>query len=534
MDLGITDAMRKPSFPAGFVLFSPLFLSILGETHSAIPLEIHAKAWTDAGRIMRSSDTLQINYNGNWMQSMGMQIGGKARLSENLEGGFGFGMQQVYHGLGATEQEKFALSKFINYLSEARLTYAFGDSAGHRFAMDAGSFGYHYAPYSKNLGNYLFRGPVYPGILVSGFQEFHNDTTRSAFLGMRLHHAFGNFRQDVLLSSEQDLPPSFDWSLGYVARYRLLDALEIGGGVNFYHLFPDNPNITSPTKGSQGSVSGLFNRDSSLAAQGDLNPFHHIYSEGRIDTLRNPDGSIRVDAGGAPLLSYVPTHVYTHQGTKVMALFHLDLKRLLGWGAPFGEQDLLLYGEGAIVGVRNQGRMYARMSERMPFMIGFHIPTFGWLDYFSVEVERYTARFRQDYGKLGYDRSLYFKNIAAPQLQAQAQKSPSALPVSAADLAGDRYTITSEGHFVDNQTGDTLQVKGTGLDPENQTADDWKWSLNFEKTVAGHVRFSGQIANDHFVPRPVRAGLINEGGGLSQILASSKDWYFLMRVGYFF
>jgi hypothetical protein len=224
--------------------------------------------------------------------------------------------------------------------------------------------------------------------------------------------------------------------------------------------------------------------------------------------------------------------VYTHKGTKVMAMFDFDIKRLLGLDAPFGDKDLLLYGEGAIIGTQNYGSIYSKMSERMPFMIGFNFPTFGWLDFLSLEVERYQAKYKADYSKLGYDRSLYFKNIFAPQLS--AQKSPSAIPISLKDLAGEKYVITPEGNFVNNQTGDTIQVKGTDLDPENLTADDWKWSVNFEKTVARHVQFSGQVANDHFVVRPVRSGLISESGGLSQIFSSTKDWYFMFRVGYFF
>jgi hypothetical protein len=168
----------------------------------------------------------------------------------------------------------------------------------------------------------------------------------------------------------------------------------------------------------------------------------------------------------------------------------------------------------------------------MPFMVGFNFPTFGLLDFLSLEVERYTAKYKADYSKLGYDRSLYFKNIAAPQLL--ATRSPSAIPISLKDLAGDRYTITPEGNFVNDQSGDTILVKGTELDPENLTADDWKWSLNIEKTLVGHIQFSGQVANDHFVPRPVRSGLISEGGGLSQIFSTTKDWYYMVRVGYFF
>jgi hypothetical protein len=172
------------------------------------------------------------------------------------------------------------------------------------------------------------------------------------------------------------------------------------------------------------------------------------------------------------------------------------------------------------------------MSDRIPVMVGFNLPTFGLLDYLSLEVEHYGAKYKADYSKLGYDQSLYFKNIAPPLLL--AKKQPSAIPISLADLAGDRFTITPGGDFVNIQTGDTIKVRGTDLDPENLTADDWKWSVNLEKTVVRHVRFSAQVANDHYIPRPIRGGLISENGGLSQIFSSMKDWYFMARVGYFF
>ena len=515
----------------GFFLLAGLGLSVGPTLSHAVPFQLHAKTWTDAGRVMHTTDTLQINYNGNWQQSMGMQVYGTAELANNLEGGFGFGMAQVYHSLGSADQEKFTLSKFINYVSEARVTYSIGDKENPTFKMDIGDFAYNYAPQVKNLGLYLFRGPVYPGFLVSGFKEFHTDTTRADFLGLHLHNGIGNFQHDLILSSERDLPPSFDWSLGYVAKYKAFNALEIGAGVNFYHLIPENNDITNPSK---SSVPGLLNRDSALVANGGtVDPYDHIYADGgRIDTLRDASNQPLLDASGNPQLQYVPGAAYSHQGTKVMALFNLDIKRLLGVAAPFGDKDLQLYGEGAIIGVKNYGTIYAKMSERMPFMVGFNFPTFGLLDFLSLEVERYPAKYKADYSKLGYDRSLYFKNIFAPQLL--AQKSPSAIPISLKDLAGEKYTLTPEGNFVNNQTGDTILVKGTDLDPENLTADDWKWSLNLEKTLVRHIQFSAQVANDHFVTRPVRSGLISESGGLSQIFSSTKDWYWMFRVGYFF
>jgi hypothetical protein len=493
----------------GYVLLVGLGLSAGPNLCHAVPFQLHGRTWTDVGRVMKSTDTLQVNYNGNWQQTMGMQINGTAQLAENLEGGFGFGLNQVYHALGSTEEEKFILSKFIGYVSEARLTYTIGDKPNPFFSADVGDFSFNYAPYAQNLGLYLFRGPVYPGFLVSGFKEFHTDTTRAGFLGLHLHNGLGNFQHDLLFSSERDLPPSFDWSLGYVARYKAFNAIEVGAGVNFYHLISENEDITAPDR---NSVPGLINQDSSLIASGaPFHPYELQYME--------------VVAPGDTLF-------YTHRGTKVMAMFNIDFKRLLGLESPFGEKDLLLYGEGAIIGLKNYGSVYAKRGERMPFMVGFNFPTFGFLDFLSLEVERYTAKYKPEYSKLGYDRSLYFKNIAAPQLI--ATRSPSAIPISLKDYAGEDYTITPEGNLVNKQTRDTILVRGTELDPENMTADDWKWSVNIEKTVVRHIQFSGQIANDHFVPRPVRTGLINEGGGLSQIFSTTKDWYFMFRVGYFF
>ena len=476
----------------------------------AVPTSLHAKAWTDMGKIVHSTDTLQVNYNGNWQQSIGMQFHGTAQLSEHWEGGLGFGLSQNYHSSGSQDEEKFTLSKYVNYVSEARVSYAYGeDKANPAFAVDLGNFAFNYNPNVKNLGLYLFRGPVYPGFLVSGFKEFHTDTTRAAFLGARFHHGMGNFRQDLILSSERDLPPSFDWSLGYLARYKALDAIEIGAGANFYHLFAENADITDPNR---GTANGLFNKEDALYA--DTATKFHPYNLQYYEVI-----------GG-------DTTLYTHRGIKVMGMASIDIKRLLGLEAPFGEKDLRLYGEAALIGVKNYGTIYAKRSERVPFMVGFNLPTFGILDFLSIEYERYPARYKADYSKLGYDRSLYFKNIAPPKVL--TLKNPSAIPISAKDLADEKYTILANGDFVNTQSGDTIQVKGTDLDPENMTADDVKWSVNLEKTVAGHVQFSGQIANDHFVARPVRNGLITEAGGMSEVLTSMKDWYFMFRIGYFF
>jgi hypothetical protein len=496
-------------------MIKPLSLGVgLGLLFSNSPsgaasLQVHSKAWTETGEIERSTDTLQSNFNGNRMQSMGLQINGTADLGENLEGRFGFGLAQGYHSFGDSKSEKLALSKFVGFISNASITYSLGDKSDPGFSVTAGDFAFNYNPDVKNLGLYLFRGPVYPGFLVSGFKDFHTDTTRASFLGLRLHNALGNFHHDLILSSETELAPYYDWSLGYIAQYKAWNALNFGVGVNFYHLIPNVENITQP---KSNTVKGLFSKDSSLiAAGGTIDPYQLQYME-----VRAPGDTI----------------VYGHQGTKLMAMFDLDIKKLLGFSGPFGEKDLILYGEGALIGVKNYGSIYAHRNERIPVMVGFNIPTFGLLDFLSFEVEHYGAKYKADYSKLGLERSLYFRGISPPP--SLAQNEPSAIPISTSDLAGSRYQILPNGDFYEIQTGDTLKIKGTDLDPENTKADDWKWSVNIEKTVAGHIQFSGQVANDHYIPRPIRTGLVTESGGLSEVLTSKKDWYFMARIGYFF
>jgi hypothetical protein len=66
------------------------------------------------------------------------------------------------------------------------------------------------------------------------------------------------------------------------------------------------------------------------------------------------------------------------------------------------------------------------------------------------------------------------------------------------------------------------------------TKDTWKWSVLLEKTVASHVRFTGQIASDHYRPLPFSTGLIYQEGGTGTAFASPKEWYFMGRLGFFF
>jgi hypothetical protein len=428
-----------------------------------IPFRIHGQAWVDAGRIMQSSDSARtgpyLNLNGTWMQSSSAQLTVMGDLGEHWEGAFGFGATRVTHALGRQDgsltPNYLAISMFKSYVTQARLTYFQGEKSAPWFALTFGTFAHNYNPDAKNLGLYLLRGPVYPGVLVGGYGDYSADTTRGNILGARAHHAAGNFSHDLLFMNERNLPPTFDWSLAYVAKYRLLDALEIGAGVNFHRLVAYNSDLTVP---------GRLDPN-----QYDVNPTMY-----------------EVSAGG-------DTTFYSHQGTKLMAMFSLDLKR---WISPArsAPRDMRVYGEAAVIGVKDYGEAYGDITERIPVMVGFNFPTFGILDLLSLEMEWYGSPHANDLSNLGNPNSI----VADWTVQDRSIPSPG--PIATPD----------------------------------STRDNFKWSVNLEKTVRKHIVFSAQVANDHFRPRSLATGLITATGGNASSFTTPRDWYFTFRLGYFF
>jgi hypothetical protein len=292
-------------------------------------------------------------------------------------------------------------------------------------------------------------------VLMSGVQEFDTDTSKATQTGFKIHHALGNFTQDLLFLNERVLPPTFDWSLAYVAKYRAFGALDIGGGVNFYRLIPYSAVLETP--GHMGSANA-------------------------------PQNSYQEVAPG-------DTVFYTHQGIKLMGMFSLDLNALLNVekGADGGFK---VYGEAAVLGVKDYGGYYDDVLKRIPAMVGFTLPL-GILGELSTEVEWYGSRYRNDLALIGYPRS-----VVAPW-QDPGFGTPSPGPVQ-------------PGAYADS------------------TADNVKWALFLRKTMARHIQFIAQVANDHYRPGQLPTAFVNAVGGTQAVLTSPRDWYFMGRLGFFF
>ncbi len=143
----------------------------------------------------------------------------------------------------------------------------------------------------------------------------------------------------------------------------------------------------------------------------------------------------------------------------------------------FKKEDLVLYGEMAILVTADYPILYDDITERMPFMIGFNIPGFMLLDVLCLEFEKYTSPYPNSF---------------------EIQKTEN-LP---------QPTFPTRGYV-----------------PERWAEDDVKWSLLASRTIIDGVSLSGIVARDHLRGRnwPL-------GSDYWSILTKKSHWYWMFKI----
>jgi hypothetical protein len=440
------------------LLLIGFWISILTTLGFAVPLNpklnLGGAGWLQYDYIGKSSQTDRgiADYTGKGILSGGAQITLENQILEQLKIAAGLGVVAT-NNLARTTNSYGGYAPPINnaFVSTANFTYEFTRSNNFEIFLRGGLFSYIYNPDVKNLGLYLLRGPVSPGFLLSGF-ETKEVLPVADVIGLQLHHQVGRFQGDVLLTSETEFYPYFDISPVYVANYQVHESFRIGVGVNFYHLFSVDKNLT------------------------------------QCDDFENC-GYVNKDTSGLPL----DTTQFSYDGTKLMANFSFDPKRVFAGSDLFGEEDFKLYGEIALIGLKNglaYKKVYGDYLYRMPVMMGFNLPAFHYLDHLAIEVEWYGAPYQDDLER--------YKNTHEPV---------SPMPVRPFPL-------------------DYAQ--------ENFKRDNWKWSLHGAKMIQSHVKISFQVANDHYRPG-VYVGFGDSSPPLRQaLLITPKDWHASSKIAFFF
>jgi hypothetical protein len=179
---------------------------------------------------------------------------------------------------------------------------------------------------------------------------------------------------------------------------------------------------------------------------------------------------------------------YTSSGTILMGRFAFDPKRLFDASA-LGPQDLKCYGEAALLGVRDYPVFYDNRLERLPVMFGINLPAFRALDLLAFQVEWY----------------------ASPYLNSTERVATVGMP----------QPFQPRGN-------DAAYSRDAYYDAAGR--DDFSWSLLLKKEILPGVTLSSQFARDH-----LRLVSLNTWFGPAlesdENLASSKDWYWMCRIG---
>ncbi len=416
----------------------------------------------DNGQIIHGKMSVNENaqakedMSGSFIQRTGVWITQEAVVKQRLTLKMGVG-GMFWYVLPLNKTSSLRQTQFGPGISQAQATYAWGDLDNPAVSLQMGYFPYKYNSDAKNLGEYLMRSGTYPGYVVTGGWNMMNSAGYMV-QGLRVNVPSwdGKIQTDFLLAMEHDLPPLFGITPALISQVTPIEGIKIGAGVACNHCIPIKPSSESPHLNDMSN-----NVIKSLTYDTASNEYHVAYDSN----------------------SY-----YTFQGVKLMASASFDPKAFFPMPM-LGAEDLKLYGEVALLGVKNYGYLYENRLERMPVMVGINLPTFKLLDILSLEVEHYNSKFVNDITSLVYAQSPTW------------------------NVPGDGAGDFQEDYDIANS-----EIR----------RDNWKWSVYGKKTITKGIEVYGQAASDH-----LRTINLN-GGPLPSMVPvtnrNGKDWYYIIRL----
>ena len=291
-----------------------------------------------------------------WQQRAFGNIGFAATYKQRLLMNFAGEGYMAFSAPQIGDQPQTLQTRSFFYVKRAFASYSFGDINKPVLSIQAGYFPYKYNPDVRNLGENLFRTNAYPLLVYSSF-----DYPQADLLGLKINVNFLNnaVTNDLILHSEFLGIPTQDWSLSDVISIQPLalaahffnttipDAVTIGGGVSFAHLF-------SVYQGEYPNTWTDYY----------FNP-HRIFAY-----VKNGDSTF-----------------FDWKALKVMGRISVDPKKFMPDVTIFGKNDLNIYAEVDVAGWKNYDKYFAQRDDRTLTSLGFNIPTLKILDVFNIEAE---------------------------------------------------------------------------------------------------------------------------------------------------
>jgi hypothetical protein len=445
-----------------------------------------------------------------WVDHFGAYFIEEVAVNDRLDVAVGLGgifqfqkPEVTASGWGGSQYKNFFVGP-----SRATLSYTVGKLESPWLKIHAGMFPFKYNPDAANLGEYLFRSNPYPNYIMTGGYSIVNNS--GAYLqGANAEFLFGNLTLNLLVISETTMPPLYDWSVAGLAKYQVGEGLlELGAGVEFKRLIPVRPSRTTPTRmknayfqkngqwytGSTNDYQGRMDFAASKNNVADSAKYRAILDS--VVYWTTTDSVVDIVSGNKVAYNHPDYEYFSSAGTVITGRFSLDLKKLFSSGASsetsseiMGPADLKLYGEVALLGIKDYPVFYNHKVDRMPMMLGVNLPAFHWLDLFAVQVEYYQS----------------------PYINSTERVATVGLPQP----------------FMPRGVDTTYSRKAYYDASEN---DNFSWSVLLKKEIIPGVTLYSQFARDH-----LRLVSLNTWFGPAlesdENLGTSKDWYWMCQIG---
>jgi hypothetical protein len=445
-------------------------------------IEVSRPSFTAFHEFGRFEKALFENYSpieSQWVHRSGAWVNFTAHRNERL--GLDLLVGGVYYI--PTYQQPSELPSKIRYFAGSvprmDVSYLFGPDPKKPFLrLDGGVFNYKYNENARNLGEYLYRTGTYPGWISTGAPGgiTYLDAAMAQLTGLKASQGFGMFSHDLLLNLETDIIPTFDVNLAYMAKLDLGGVLKLQAGAQFARILPAKPSKTNP------DIRGNRYYQYQGKWYTDKKNYYLLLQQGADNAadsaLYGRSAEIADSLGNGTLTASESGH-YSASGIKPVAAFAFDPKPLFGNPEILGPNDLTLYGEAAVLGIKDYPVLYDDVGRRIPFMLGFNIPAFRILDVLAFEIEHYGSRF--------------------PNSTSEVQSSGIPLP--------------------------TIPTTADDFRPADWSQDDWKWSLFAKRKVFEGFTVVGQVARDH-----ARGYEYPTGKDYYTLFRKSDQWYWLMKL----